>query len=39
VTKGIWRPERSEEEITVMLEKFMQELAPRLQKPDGTPLF
>ena len=38
VTKGIWRPERSEEQTTEMLEKFMQELAPRLQKPDGSPL-
>ena len=39
VSKGIWRPERTEEETTTMLEKFMQELAPRLQKPDGAPLF
>ncbi|HWY41401.1 MAG TPA: EpsI family protein [Chthoniobacterales bacterium] len=39
VTQGIWRPERSEEQTTEMLEKFMQELAPRLQKPDGSQLF
>lgn len=39
VTQGIWRPERNEEQTTAMLEKFMQELAPRLQKPDGSPLF
>jgi EpsI family protein len=39
VTQGIWRPERSEEQTTEMLEKFMQELAPRLRKPDGSALF
>jgi EpsI family protein len=39
VTQGIWRPERSEGQTTEMLEKFMQDLAPRLQKPDGSPLF
>lgn len=39
VTQGIWRPGRSEEQTTELLEKFMQELAPRLQKPDGSPLF
>ena len=38
VTAGIARPERTEEQTTAMLEKFMQELAPHLQKPDGTPL-
>jgi len=39
VTQGIWRPERTEQQTTAMLEKFMQELAPHLQKPDGSPLF
>ncbi len=39
VTKGIWRPERTEEQTTEILEKFMRELAQRLQKPDGTSLF
>ena len=39
VTQGIWQPERSEEQTTEMLEKFMQDLAPHLQKPDGSPLF
>jgi len=39
VTQGIWRPERSEEETTEVLEKFMRELAPRLRKPDGASLF
>ena len=39
VTQGISRPERSEEQTTRRLEKFMQELAPRLQKPDGSSLF
>jgi EpsI family protein len=39
VTRGIWRPERSEEQTAEMLEKFIEQLAPRLQKPDGSPLF
>jgi EpsI family protein len=39
VTQGIWRPERSEEQTTEIVEKFMQELAPRLRKPDGASLF
>ena len=39
VTQGIWRPERNEEQTTEILEKFMQDLAPRLQKPDGSSLF
>jgi EpsI family protein len=38
VTKGIWRPERDQQQTTEMLEKFMRELAPRLQRPDGSPL-
>ena len=38
VTKGIWRPERTEEQTTAMLDEFIQQLAPRLQRPDGTPL-
>ena len=38
VTQGIWRPERTEEETAEMIEKFIQQLAPRLQKPDGAPL-
>jgi len=38
VTKGVWRPERTEEETTATLEGFIQELALRLQKPDGSPL-
>lgn len=39
VTRGISRPERSEEQTTEMLEKFIRALAPRLQKPDGSSLF
>ena len=39
VTQGISRPERNEEQTTEMLEKFMQDLAPRLQRPDGNRLF
>jgi EpsI family protein len=39
VTEGLVRPGRSEQQTTEMIEKFVQELAPRLQKPDGTPLF
>lgn len=38
VTQGIARPERTEEETAEMVEKFIQQLAPRLQKPDGSPL-
>jgi EpsI family protein len=38
VTKGIWRPERTEEQTTAMLDEFIQQLAPRLQRPDGSPL-
>lgn len=38
VTKGIWRPERTEEQTAAMLDEFIQQLAPRLQRPDGSPL-
>lgn len=38
VTQGLQRPGRSEAETSEMLEKFIQELVPRLQKPDGGPL-
>ena len=38
VTKGIARPERTEEQTAEMIEQFIQQLAPRLQKPDGNPL-
>jgi EpsI family protein len=38
VTKGIARPERTEEQTAEMVEQFIQQLAPRLQKPDGSPL-
>lgn len=38
VTKGIWRPERTEEQTAAMLDEFIQQLAPRLQRPDGNPL-
>lgn len=38
VTKGIWRPERTEEQTAAMLDEFIQQLAPRLQRPDGRPL-
>lgn len=38
VTQGIWRPERSEEQTTEILEDFLKQLSPRLQRPDGTPL-
>jgi len=38
VTQGVWRPERTEEQTTEMIEKFIEQLAPRLQKPDGSPL-
>jgi hypothetical protein len=36
VTNGIARPERTEEQTSQMIEKFIRELAPRLQKPDGS---
>jgi EpsI family protein len=39
VTQGIWRPERSERQTSEMVEQFVQQLAPRLQKPDGSSLF
>ncbi len=38
VSEGIRKPERSEEQTSEMLENFMKELVPRLQKPDGSPL-
>lgn len=38
VTKGIARPERSEPETAAMIEKFVKELAPKLQRPDGNAL-
>jgi len=38
VTEGIAQNGRSEEQTKEMIEKFVQELAPRLQKPDGSPL-
>jgi EpsI family protein len=38
VTKGIWRPERDERQTTEMIEDFIRQLAPRLEKPDGSPL-
>jgi EpsI family protein len=38
VTQGIRRPERTEEQTTAMLDEFIQQLAPRLQRPDGSPL-
>jgi EpsI family protein len=38
VTKGLARPERTEEETSEIIEEFIQQLAPRLQKPDGSPL-
>ena len=39
VTHGIWQPDRTEEQTTEMVEKFMQQLAPHLQKPNGSALF
>ena len=38
VTQGFRRPERTEEQTVEMLEDFIRNLAPRLQKPDGSPL-
>ncbi len=35
VTEGIARPERSEAETDAMIEKFIAELVPKLQRPDG----
>lgn len=39
VTEHWKRPQRTEAETAEMIEKFVQELAPKLEKPDGTPLF
>jgi EpsI family protein len=39
ISQGLWQPERTAEQTTEIVEKFMQELAPKLQKPDGSPLF
>lgn len=39
VTQGIRRPERTEEQTAAMIEDFIRQLAPRLQRPDGNPLF
>ncbi len=36
VTKGIARPERSEAETAEMLEKFIHNLIPKMQRPDGS---
>jgi hypothetical protein len=38
VTQGIQRPERTEEQTVEIMEDFIRQLAPRLQKPDGSPL-
>jgi EpsI family protein len=38
VTRGIARPERSEQETDAMIEQFIGKLAPRLQRPDGAAL-
>ena len=38
ITKGWMRPERTEEEATAIVEKFLAELAPKLQTPDGARL-
>ena len=38
VTEGWKRPERTEEQTAEMVEKFIEELAPLLQRPDGSPL-
>lgn len=38
ITKGWLRPERTEEQATAIVEKFIAELAPKLQTPDGGPL-
>jgi len=39
ITEGLAEHGRNEQQTTEMIEKFIQELAPRLQKPDSTPLF
>jgi len=38
VTQGIARPERTEVETGAMIESFIRELVPRLQRPDGKAL-
>jgi len=38
VTQGIQRPERTEPQTAELLEAFIRDLVPRLQKPDGSPL-
>ncbi len=38
ITKGWMRPERTEEQATAIVEKFIAELAPKLQRPDGQQL-
>jgi EpsI family protein len=38
VTEGWTAPQRTEEETTALMESFIRELAPVLQKPDGTAL-
>ncbi|MFL6301600.1 MAG: exosortase C-terminal domain/associated protein EpsI [Terriglobales bacterium] len=38
VTKGWVTPERSEEEMTKIIEDFVRQLAPELKKPDGGTL-
>lgn len=38
ITKGWMRPERTAEEATAIVEKFIAELAPKLQRPDGQQL-
>jgi EpsI family protein len=38
ITKGWVRPERNEEQATAIVEKFIAELAPKLQRPDGQQL-
>lgn len=39
VTEGVQPPQRTEQQTAEMLEGFILDLAPRLQKPDGGPLF
>ena len=38
ITKGWMRPERTEEQATAIVEKFIAELAPKLTRPDGAKL-
>jgi hypothetical protein len=38
VTQGIQRPERTEEETATMIENFIRELVPHLERPDGGAL-